>query len=164
MKTKNKFIQLWLIIGIIAGFAAIVFFSITYLNNSLLCDVDCRIKNEVSLSLVLLSLVGMFAGSLTYYFISEKYEKQIDRMKKDISASYKFLDADQKKILKTLIELKGKTNQSVLAKKTGLSRVKISRQIKHMETKKIIEKTKNGMTNEIMLSEDLKELFLPENK
>ncbi len=160
MAPKNKFIQLWLIISIITGFAVILFFSITYLNDSILCDVDCRIKNEVSLSLVLLSLFGMFIGSLTYYFISEKYEKRITKIKKDASATYKFLDADQKKILKNLVELKGKSTQSELVKSTGYSRVKVSRCLKQMEMRKIIEKTKNGMTNEVRLSPDLDDLFL----
>ena len=73
---KSKFFQLWLIIGMVAGFAAVIFFSITYLNETVLCSVDCRLRNEVSIILVLLSLVGMFIGSLTYYFISEKYEKK----------------------------------------------------------------------------------------
>lgn len=160
MAPKNKFIQLWLIISIITGFAVILFFSITYMNDSLLCDVDCRIKNEVSLSLVLLSLFGMFVGSLTYYFISERYEKRITQIKKDASATYKFLDADQKKILKNLVELKGKATQSELVKNTGYSRVKVSRCLKQMESRKIIEKTKNGMTNEVRLSPDLDDLFL----
>ena len=44
---NNKFIQLWLIIGIIAGFGAILFFAVTYLNQQLLCDIDCKTQNEV---------------------------------------------------------------------------------------------------------------------
>ena len=160
MNRKNQFIQLWLIVGIVTGFAIIIFFSITYLNNSILCDIDCRTKNEISLILILLSLFGMFVGSLTYYFISEKYERKIVKIKKDASATYKFLDSDQKRILKNLIESKGRTTQSALVKNTKLSRVKISRCLNQLENKKIVEKTKNGMTNEIVLSADLKELFL----
>lgn len=160
MVGSNKFVQLWLIVGIVTGFAVMLFFGITYLNDSVLCDVDCRVRNEVSLSLVLVSLFGMFVGSLTYYFISEKYEKKIVKIRKDASATYKFLDSEQRKILKCLVDANGRITQSELCRSTGLSRVRVSRCLAVFESKRIVEKTKNGMTNEIRLSDDLAELFL----
>ena len=75
---NQKIIKLWLIFGIIIGFVSVILFSLTYLNNNVLCDLQCREKNEVELVLIMLSLIGLFVGSLSYYFISEKYLKQID--------------------------------------------------------------------------------------
>ena len=153
---KNKFFQLWLIVGIVAGSAAVLFFSITYLNQKVLCDVNCRIQNEVSIVLVLLSLFGMFIGSLTYYFISEKYEKKITKIHKDANLTLRFLEGEEKCIVKAIIERKGKTTQAEIFKDTGLSRVKITRYLRKLEDRKIIVKSPNGMTNTIELEEELK--------
>ncbi len=150
---------MWLIIGIIAGFAAVIFFSITYLNERILCDMDCRAKNEVSLILVLLSLFGMFIGSLTYYFISEKYQKKIDRIHKDVNLTLRFLEGEERAIVNSIIDRKGKINQSDLVKDTGLSRVKISRSLMRLEQKDIIKKSKNGMTNIVEMNKNLKRIF-----
>lgn len=157
--TKNKFIQLWLIIGIVTGFAAVLFFVITYLNNEVFCDMGCRVKNEVTIAIITLSLVGVFVGSLTYYFISEKYEKKIGKIHKDVSATYRFLDNEQREIIKNIVDEGGTITQSNLVKKTKLSRVKISRCLKHLKEKQIIGKSKEGMTNSVVLSKDFQELF-----
>ncbi len=157
---KNKFFQLWLIIGIMTGFAAIIFFSITYLNEKVLCNVECRLRNEVSLVLVLLSLFGMFIGSLTYYFISEKYEKKISKMQKDVNLTLKFLEGEEKAIINSIINRKGQSTQSNIVRDTGLSRVKISRSLKKLEQKKIIIKKPNGMTNNIELEKELRKVMI----
>jgi DNA-binding MarR family transcriptional regulator len=160
MKIKNKFIVLWLIIGLIAGFATVIFFIITYLNDSVLCNLNCRIRNEVNLALIAISLFGLFIGSLTYYFISEKYEKKIVKIKNDYSVIYRFLNNDNKKIIKTLVENNGKRTQSQIVEYTGLSRVKISRCLKDLENRNIIKKDKNGMTNNVELVDELREVFV----
>jgi len=72
---RNPLLKLWLIIGIVSGFAALVFFLLTYLNEKVLCTLECRIKNEVTLILILLSLFGLFVGRL---FITS-YLKDIEK-------------------------------------------------------------------------------------
>ncbi len=156
----QKLIKLWLLIAIILGFASAIFFSLTYLSNNVICTLECRQKNEVQLVLIMLSLMGLFVGSLTYYFISEKYLKKINKIHRDMESVYNFLDPEQRKIIKTLVEGNGEIAQSKLAKKTKLSRVKISRELKKLEDKKIIIKKSNGMTNSIELSEDIQKLFI----
>ncbi len=157
---KNKLFQLWLIIGIIAGFAAVLFFSITYLNEKVLCDANCREHNKVSLILILLSLFGMFIGSLTYYFISEKYEKKITRIHKDVNLTLNFLESEEKLIVNSILNHKGRITQSEIAKSTGLSRVKIFRTLKKLEKKGVITKKPHGMTNTIELEEELKKVLV----
>ncbi len=157
---NNKFIQLWLIIGIIAGFAAVVFFTVTYINQKILCDISCRMKNEISLVIVMISLFGLFIGSLTYYFISEKYEKKIDKIHKDMSQTLRFLDVEERKIIKSLIDNKGKDTQTNIVKNTGLSRVKVSRIINRLEQREIIKKIPNGMTNTVDLNDELKKILV----
>lgn len=157
---RNKFIQLWLIVGIIASFAGVLVFSIAYLNNKVLCDLDCRIQNEVSLAVVLLSLFGMFIGSLTYSFISEKYEKRITKIQKEAGVTLRFLEGEEKCIINCIINKKGKTTQSEIARDSGLSRVKIFRALKKLEDRDIIIKKPHGMTNIIELKNDLKNVFV----
>lgn len=157
---KNRFVQLWLIIGLIAGFAGVIFYSITYLNNKVLCDLDCRIQNQTSLVLVLVSLFGMFIGSLTYYFISEKYEKRILRIHKDVNVTLKFLQKEEGLIIESMIKRGGSTTQSEIVKDTKLSRVKVFRVLKKLEDKGIILKKPYGMTKTIELDKKFKEVFL----
>ena len=156
----NKFLQLWLILGIVAGFGAVLFFAVTYLNSNVICDLDCKLKHEVNLVLVLLSLFGLFIGSLTYYFISEKNEKKITKIHKDVNLTLRFFDGEDKCIIKSIVDCKGKITQSKLAKDTGLSRVKISRSLKRLERKQIITKSPNGMTNTIEIETKLKDLLI----
>lgn len=156
---NNKFIQLWLILGVIAGFASLLFFAVNYLNQKVLCDIDCELRNEVSLILVLLSLFGMFIGSLTYYFISDKYERKIVKIHKDVGLTLRFLEGDEKLIMASLIRNNGECTQACMVKETGLSRVKVSRCLKGLEQRKLITKSPKGMTNKLVLSDDLKPVF-----
>jgi predicted transcriptional regulator len=160
MRIKNKFLQLWLIIGIIAGFVTIIFFVITYLNEKILCNLECREKNEVLLVLILLSLFGLFIGSLSYYFISEKYLTKIVKINKDSKIILDFLEPDMKKILNSIIEKNGITSQSEIVKDTNMPRVKISRILSKLEQKDLITKKQKGMTNEILLKKELQDVFL----
>ncbi|MFP4112620.1 MAG: helix-turn-helix transcriptional regulator [Candidatus Woesearchaeota archaeon] len=157
---KNPLIKVWLIIGIASGFASMVFFLITYLNEKILCNLECRQKNEVILILILLSLFGLFVGSIIYYFVSERHRKEIIKINKDTSATLNFLEPDMKKIINSLIKRKGKATQSEITKDTQINKVKISRDLLKLEGKKIIKKTPNGMTNTISLNEELQELFI----
>ncbi len=160
MKPQNKFIQMWLIIAIIVGFIFIIFFTNNYLKENVLCDLHCNSHKSVTLAITLAALAGVFVGSLTYYLMSEKYGKQVNKFQRDIKATIKFLEQDHQLIINALIKNSGKLTQSELTKQTKLSRVKISRGVKQLEEKQIITKSKAGMTNQIELQKDLKKLFL----
>ncbi|MGM5481242.1 MAG: DUF7343 domain-containing protein [Nanobdellota archaeon] len=163
-RKQNPLIRLWLIIGIVAGFATTLFFAVSYVKNIMLCDMSCSVQNNVAITIVLTSLIGVFVGSLTYYFIAEKYEKKITRIHNDSTATLKFLDTDTRQLLKAIIEKKGKTTQAALVQTTRFTRVKISRILNILEQKEIIRKEKNGMTNNIIIEKDIKKIFLPEEE
>ena len=163
MKQRNSLVKLWLIIGIVAGFSTIIFFAISYIKDVILCDVSCSVQNDVAIALVLLSLMGVFVGSFTYYFIAERYEKKIDKIHSQSNAALRFLDTDDKKIVNSIIKSNGHITQSKLVSITGLSRVKISRHLLSLEQKNIILRKKEGMTNTISLTDDIKKIFLPED-
>ena len=156
----NRFVRLWLILGAMAGFGAVVFFAVNYLNSNVICDLDCTRRNEGNLVLVILSLFGLFVGSLTYYFITEKYEKKITKMHKDASLTLRFFDGEERTIIKFLVDHGGSTTQSVLAKDTGLSRVRISRCLRKLGNKHIIARSPSGMTNAVEIRKELRELLV----
>ena len=160
MNNKKNLLTTWLVVAVISGFAAIIFFAITYLNNSAFCSMNCRLKNEVTLVLILLSIFGVFIGSLAFYLISGKYEKKIKTMNKDIKATFKFLEPEERIILKELIRNKGVSTQSSIAKNTTLNRVQVYRTLRSLENKGIIKKEDSGRTNKIILDKELKEIFL----
>ncbi|MBW2971101.1 hypothetical protein KY320_02990, partial [Candidatus Woesearchaeota archaeon] len=146
--------------SIVAGFAAIIFFVITYLNRSVLCDLDCLLRNQVTYALIFAALAGAFVGSLTYYLISEKYEKRLGKIQSNSKASLKFLDPDQKALITELIKAGGTTTQNNLVQSTPLSRVKVSRVLKELEAKQVVKRSKKGMTKRVELPEDLKTIFI----
>ena len=160
MHVQNKFLQLWLIISILAGFGTIIFFVITYLNEKVLCNLECREKNEVLLILILLSLFGLFIGSLSYYFISERYQSRLSKINKDAKVMLDFLEPDMKKIINSIIQREGSTSQSEIVKDTNMARVKVSRVVSKLEQKELIVKRREGMTNKIELNKELSEVLL----
>jgi len=157
---RNNLVKLWFIIGIISGFAAVVFFLFTYLNEKVLCNIECREKNEVLLIFILLSLFGLFVGSMLYYFISEKYRKEIKKINKDAESTLVFLESDMRKVVESIVKRDGFATQSEITKDVKMSRVKVSRVVLKLEEKGIIKKVPNGMTNVISLNQKLKELFI----
>lgn len=157
---KNNYLRFWLIVACIAGFTAILFFSLIYLNQQVLCDLQCRMRNEVTLVIVTLSLFGLFVGSLTYYLITERCEEKLKEIQRDNRIMLSLLEPDERKIIETIIDNEGKSSQSDIVKKTGISRVKVSRILKKLEQKGIIKKSQNGMTNIVELEKEIKELFL----
>ncbi len=61
------------------------------------------------------------------------------------------LDKEEKNIYNNLKENKGSMYQSDLTRKTGFSKVKVSRILDRMEQKDILERKRRGMTNIVVL-------------
>ena len=130
------------------------------------------------LSMVLMIIVII---PISYYFISKRLEKKLEKnieilfklIKKHDNPTnskrkiengnthliLKFLRPDERKVVEKLIENKGKVFQSEITRMQGMTKLKTHRAIKELEFKGIIKIQKDGMTNKITLSEDVKELF-----
>lgn len=156
---ENKLLQLWLIIAIITGFGAVIFFSIIYLNETVLCNQRCVLKYQIYIILTLLSLFGIFVGSLTYYLISESFQKKIKKINKNVNSTLKFLSKEERKIVETLINNQGEISQNKIAEKTGFTRVKVTRVLNQLKEKSIITKKKEGKVNIVKLKEEIYEVF-----
>ena len=120
---------------------------------------------------------------MSYYFMSKKVDKHLDDNMKLISqivnvnsnnnqpenqdikdscktVLLKFLNYNENKIVKKLIENNGTVLQSDISRMPGMGKVKAHRILKDMKIKGIISMEKYGKTNRINLSEDVKKLFL----
>ncbi len=102
-----------------------------------------------------LASVGLFIGTLVYYFFTPRLEgKKIDK-----NVILRVFDSDEKDIINFLLENKGKTTQSKIAKGTSLSKVKVFRIIERLIKKGVVLKSPLGKTNLITLNESLLDLF-----
>ena len=79
---------------------------------------------------------------------------------RDRNITLRFLGAEEKAIISSILSNKGKTTQSKISKDTMFSRVKIFRILKKLEEKNIITKKPHGMTNVIELDEELKKILI----
>ena len=109
--------------------------------------------------ILLLSSLGVFIGSLSYYLLSSKFVKERKEYSEDINLTLRFLNNDERKIVETVINNKGEINQSKLIKNTDLNKVKVSRIINKLIEKEVITKKVIGKINKIYLHEDLQKLF-----
>jgi len=133
--------------------------------------------------LVALAVMVALLAPLSYYFMSKKVDKHLEEnMKlisqivnidnnndqsetKNVENSYKavllkFLNYNENKVLKKLIEHNGNVLQSEISRLPNMGKVKAHRVLKDMEIKGIISIEKYGKTNRINLSGDVKKLFL----
>jgi uncharacterized membrane protein len=133
--------------------------------------------------LAVLAVMVALLAPLSYYFMSKKVDKHLEEnMKlisqivnidnnndqsetKNVENSYKavllkFLNYNENKVLKKLIEHNGNVLQSEISRLPNMGKVKAHRVLKDMEIKGIISIEKYGKTNRINLSEDVKKLFL----
>jgi uncharacterized membrane protein len=151
-----------IILFILASFVFLVSMSLFYSVENHACTCNCL--NPFYSYLLFLPAAGLFAGAGVYHAFSKGNSQPGKNNSREIkNAAQKilsFLSEEEKKILRKLIESEGKATQSTLAKQTGLDKVKVSRIVSSFEAKELIQKKKNGITNQIELSDELKAFFL----
>jgi hypothetical protein len=145
-------------LAILTGFVFIVSLTIYYVeknHNNGVCG--CTVPEPILI--MILSSLGLFVGTLIYYFLSKRHDKERIDNTINAEATLLFLDKDERKVIKSLIKFKGSVNQSQLDNLTGLSRVKVFRILKRLEEKEIIFKEEKGRTFTISLNEKIKKVF-----
>jgi hypothetical protein len=158
MKESNEFRNNLLAISLLMGFLFIVSFTIYYVREHLDAAQFCSCTISLPLIIFILSTLGVFVGSITYYFLASKYQKEKGLVESNITKTLDFLEPDERKIFTAFLE-NGEITQSMLVKKTGMDKVKVSRLTARLEMKKLITRQKHGMTNKLFLDDSLKELF-----
>jgi uncharacterized membrane protein len=145
-------------IGLIMGFIFIVSLAIYMIRENY--GIDCSCKLSISIAIAGLTSLGVFVGILTYYFLSKSYSKEKKKIIGNIEKTLKFLEGEERMIVKALIAHKGEITQNVLSNVTKIDAVKLHRRLVSLEGKGIISKKKNGMTNKVILEEEFREIFV----
>ena len=95
-------------------------------------------------------IVALIILSLSDLFLSRKFEKAEKVAKVDIQQKVKTLTEDQKKLY-DILAASGALFQSDLVEKSGMDKVKVTRELDKMEGFGIIERKRRGMSNMVVL-------------
>ena len=145
-----------LLIGIIllAGFITAVSAASMYAQAHILGGTMCGCEFPIELLIPLLSSAGLLVGSMVYYFMSSHKEK------KDLSPLLALVDYNERIIINELAKAGGALTQSKLVEKSGFNKVKVSRLIGELGNKGVIQKSANGITNDVELNEKIRKLLV----
>lgn len=147
-----------LAVAVIMVFIFIVSLAIYFIKDHY--GLSCSCKVSLPIIIATLTSLGVFVGIMTYYFLSKSFSKEREKLIGDVEKTLNFLDQEEKSILSSIIENQGEIAQNSLSKKTNIDAVKLHRRLSKLESKGIVHKVKNGMTNRIILDDNLKELFI----
>lgn len=95
-----------------------------------------------------ISLLILVAGILLLLF---EEKPKTETRKKDWDEEQKKLEGDEKTIYGIIKSSEGIIFQSQLVKKSGLTKVKVSRVLDNMEAKGLLERRRRGMSNSVVL-------------
>ncbi len=160
MNEKNSFKEIALAVSIISGFLFLVFFTSIFIRERYSVQEMCGCSITIPSLMILMSILGIFVGTFVYYILRKNFSDKVNNFNNKVDKTLNFFEGSEKEIVKLLINEGGSISQSRIKKITNLSPVKISRKISKLESKKIINKEKNGMTNKISLKEDYFDIFL----
>jgi hypothetical protein len=76
----------------------------------------------------------------------------------------KFLNYNENRVIKKLIEKEGSILQSEISRMPNMGKVKAHRVLQDLETKGIIKKESYGKTNRVILDETIQKIFLKTKK
>ena len=127
-------------ISVLAVFIFIVSVISVYVQSLITTHDICGCPIPVYMFIPLLSSLGVFVGTLTYYLMGEKIERTEKSIRSSIEKTLIFLPKDEREVLKSVIESGGSINQSMIPKKTGMSKVKVHRVISRLERRGVMEK------------------------
>ncbi|MFP4403391.1 MAG: helix-turn-helix transcriptional regulator [Nanoarchaeota archaeon] len=145
--------------AILMAFIFLVSFISYYIKENILIEDGCGCSVSMPLIIISLSTLGVFVGSITFFFLNKLMIKEKKEIKQNIMKTLDFFDKDEKKILIEIIKNKGNISQSLLVKNSNLDKVKVFRILSKLEEKNFIKKEKNGISNKIILDENIYEIY-----
>ena len=158
MESKFFLRRIILAISIVMGFVFLVSFFVFYVVQIYGVDA-CACGIPIYLIIIILSSLGVFVGTLTYYLLTESFLRKKELLKVNILKTLDFLETDEKTILTTVLNNGGKITQSKLATLTGMDKVRVFRKLSTLERKGILMKERKGISNVIILREPFRKLF-----
>ena len=159
LKESKTVRTVFLALTIILGFIFIVSFSVIYVSDAIKNNNACGCVIPIPYMILILSSLGLFVGSLSFYILISKHLRERKERGKNTEFTLKFLDNDERRIVSELIKNKGEMNQSDFEKAIGLHKVKVHRVLGKLKTKGVVIKTSAGKINKVKLCNELKEIF-----
>lgn len=157
--SDNPFREALLGVGIITGFIFIVLFSSFYVDDAIKQNNACGCVIPIPYMILILSSLGVFVGSLMYYIMASKYSKKKKSSDENIRYTLKFLEPDERMIIKALIDQRSPLRQSELERFTKLGKVKIHRIVQKLVQKEVIIRSPEGKAVYLSLKDELKKVF-----
>lgn len=166
---KNK------IVGyIIIGIAVIIGFIIFTYHNTLIniagesCPIDSsscphlkESNQQLMINLIILGIMVLIGLYMVFFSQEERIITKIRKVKEQIEPKkiskqnyekiLEELSSEERNILSIVIDAHGSAFQSDIVKKTGLSKVSVTRILDRLEGKSLIERKRRGMTNIVIL-------------
>lgn len=135
----------------LTGFIFGVSFSTLYAQTHIIQGTACGCTLPIPVLIPTFSSLGVFVGSLVYYFMPQEVKEGIGR-----EEVLELIKGDRKRTLKLILENEGEILQSELSGEFG--KVKAHRLVKELKEEGIIEKEPYGRTNKIKLKSKFENL------
>ena len=148
-----------IVIIIFTGFVFGVSFATLYAQTNIEKGTACMCTLPIPLLIPVFSSLGVFVGSIVYYFMFPRFEEVKEKSLEIEKILLDLLNSDERKIIEKIIQNKGKIIQSKLSSEFG--KVKVFRIIESLKKRGIIEKEPYGKTNIIKLSEKFGNILNP---
>lgn len=150
MEMQKKLILGVLIISI---FVFVVAISSLYVQIQIQHGNVCSCIIPLPIFIPFIASLGLFIGTLTYYFFVPLEKQKIDK-----HALLMVFSVDERKVIDEIIKHKEITQASLISL-TGLSKVKIFRIVDKLCKRGILKRVPYGKTNKLMFTDKLKKIF-----
>lgn len=102
-----------------------------------------------------IAFIGLLVGTVVYYVISDKVIQKERSLKKNSKIILNFLTVQERKVIETLLDNKGRVQQYELSHLPNLNKLKTHRILLNLEQKGVIYKERLGKINKIVLNKEL---------
>ncbi len=110
--------------------------------------------------MILLAVFGVVIGAGVFYLVAGTAEKKGLEAKAAAELLLKFLNAEDKALVKELIKNQGKVLQAEISRLPGMTRLKAHRAVAKLEQKGAVEVTTSGKLKTVWLKEELRKALL----
>ena len=119
----------------------------------------CNCGSSLLLTVIAMSVTGVIVGISIYYYLSGSFQAQRQDIREKALKTVRFLPSEQRKIMDYLIDESGEALQKDIVEATDLGKVKISRTLKKMEKRGLIEREENGMSKKVEVIEEFRDIL-----
>ena len=120
---------------------------------------NCNCGSSLLLTVIVMSVTGVIVGISIYYYLIGSFQAERKDIREKALKTVRFLPSEQRKIMKYLIDERGEALQKDIVEDTDLGKVKISRTLKKMEKRGLIEREENGMSKKVEVIEEFQDIL-----